>query len=36
MLTDATAVHSIFSFMDVFSGYKYIMMDPFDVEKADF
>lgn len=36
MLVDATAGHSIFSFMDGFSGYNHIKMDSSDAEKTAF
>ena len=32
-LVDTSAGHHVLSFMDAFSGYNQIMMDPFDQEK---
>lgn len=36
MLVDATREHSMFSFMDNFSGYNQIKIDPYDIEKIAF
>ena len=36
MIVDATACHELLSFMDVFSGYNQIRMDPSDQEKTSF
>lgn len=36
MLADATAGHSMFSFIDRFSGYNQIRIDSFDAEKTSF
>ena len=36
MLVDSTTSHSMFSFMDGFSGYNKIMMSPEDMEKTSF
>ena len=35
-LVDASAGHHVLSFMDAFSGYNQIMMDPSDQEKTAF
>ena len=35
-LVDASAGHCVLSFMDAFSGYNQIMMDPSDQEKTAF
>ena len=34
LIVDATADHELLSFMDVFSGYNQINMDPYDQEKT--
>ena len=36
LIVDATAVHELLSFMDAFSGYNQISMDPDDQEKTSF
>ena len=36
LIVDATAGHELFSFMDAFSGYNQISMDPNDQEKTSF
>ena len=36
LIVDATAVHELLSFMDAFSGYNQISMDPCDQEKTSF
>ena len=36
LIVDATAGHELLSFMDAFSGYNQISMDPSDQEKASF
>ena len=36
MIVDATACHELLSFMDIFSGYNQIRMDPSDQEKTSF
>ena len=36
LIVDATAGHELFSFMDAFSGYNQISMDPDDQEKTSF
>ena len=36
MLVDATAIHELLSFMDVFSGYNQILMHPDDQEETVF
>ena len=36
LIVDATAGHELFSFMDAFSGYNQISMDPSDQEKTSF
>ena len=36
LIVDATAVHELLSFMDAFSGYSQISMDPDDQEKTSF
>ena len=36
LIVDATAVHELLSFMDAFSGYNQISMDPNDQEKTSF
>ena len=36
LIVDATASHELLSFMDAFSGYKQISMDPNDQEKTSF
>ena len=36
LIVDATAVHELLSFMDAFSGYNHIRMDPSDQEKTSF
>ena len=36
LIVDATAGHELLSFMDAFSGYNHISMDPNDQEKSSF
>ena len=36
LIVDATAAHELLSFMDAFSGYNQISMDPYDQEKTSF
>ena len=36
LIVDATAGHELLSFMDTFSGYNHISMDPSDQEKTSF
>ena len=36
LIVDATAGHELLSFMDAFSGYNQISMDPYDQEKTSF
>ena len=36
LIVDATADHELISFMDAFSGYNQIIMDPSDQEKTSF
>ena len=36
LIVDATADHELLSFMDAFSGYNHISMDPDDQEKTSF
>lgn len=36
ILVDATAGHSLLSFMDAFHGYNQIKMDPYDAKKIVF
>lgn len=36
VLVENTAQHSVFSFMDRFSGYNQIKMDLYDIEKTTF
>ena len=36
LIVDATAGHELLSFMDAFSGYNQIMMDPNDQKKTSF
>ena len=36
LIVDATAGHELLSFMDAFSGYNHIRMDPSDQEKTSF
>ena len=36
LIVDATACHELLSFMDAFSGYNHISMDPSDKEKTSF
>ena len=36
LIVDATAGHELLSFMDAFSGYNHIRMDPNDQEKTSF
>ena len=36
LIVDATSGHELLSFMDAFSGYNYIRMDPSDQEKTSF
>ena len=36
LIVDATAGHELLSFMDAFSGYNHISMDPGDQEKTSF
>ena len=36
LIVDATACHELLSFMDAFSGYNQISMDPSDQEKTSF